>query len=338
MRTRNRATTALLAAAVTTLTAPAVAAAATVTMTGDDGNPVALAAGAATTVRQMNGDVAVALAATEKAYAVSIAGPVAPATTPDTCRSFSSQHNLDFQGNGTYSVNITTYTDTACKTGAKAATYPIAVAAGAPLTQPQGVLLTRKPNDFSAITHLIPIALNPGALTHEIRYAKGGVIAPDGSISGASDTAFADSTVGAVPLRLDAPGRYVMVARAEGFTGAAGQFYTPWSPAISFRAIAPFDFSGQPTFPDSRGPRYKLRVQLRETSARGKVRIRMARGSRGGRFFSIGKAKINRRGVFKKRFTLHRVGVYRIRYSFKGSATTAPGTVTQKVQIRRRFF
>ena len=68
------------------------------------------------------------------------------------------------------------------------------------------------------------------------------------------------------------------------------------------------------------------------------MRIQLARGSKGGRFFSIGKAKINRRGVFKKRFTLHRVGVYRIRYSFKGSATTAPGTIVQPIEITKRFF
>ena len=81
-------------------------------------------------------------------------------------------------------MNVTTYTNTGCTAGAKAAAYQLAVGSGSPLTQPAGVLLTRKPNDFTSITHLIPIALNPGALTHEVRYAKGGVIGPDGAISG----------------------------------------------------------------------------------------------------------------------------------------------------------
>lgn len=179
----------------------------------------------------------------------------------------------------------------------------------------------------------MPITLNPGALTEEIRYADGGVLGADGAISGPSQQAFVDSVSGAVRLRLDAPGDYVMVARAQAFS----QVFTPWSAPIRFHAVAPFDFQGSPTFPDSRGPRYKLRVQLRERSARGKVKIKLARGNKG-RFFSVGKAKINRKGVFKKKFTLRRTGRYRIRYIFKGSATTAPGTVTQKVTIRRRFI
>jgi hypothetical protein len=203
------------------------------------------------------------------------------------------------------------------------------------MTQPAGVLLTRQPNDFGAIAHQIPIALNPGALTHEIRLAKGGVLAPDGSISGASEQAYADSTTGAVTVRLDAPGSYLMVARAQGYTGAAGQFYSPWSPPVRFRAKAPFDM-GPLSFPDSRGPRYKIRGELREKSARGKVKIKLARGKRR-KFSSFGKAKV-RGGVFKKKLTLHRTGTYRIRFIYSGSRTTVRGTVTQKIRITRRFF
>jgi uncharacterized membrane protein len=318
------------------LALPAVAGAVTVTVTGDDGNPVALNPAAPTSLRQMNADIAVALTGTEKAYSFSVAGPVAPAASPRTCGLSSGSHSLDYQGNATYTVNVTTYTDTACKVGAAASTYQIAVGAGSPLTAPAGVLLTRKPNDaYTPITHLIPIALNPGALTHEIRIAKGGVIGPDGGISGASETEYADAQTGAVALTLDEPGRYVMVARPQGFTGAAGQFYAPWSPAISFRAIAPFDLTPL-QFPDSRGPSYKIRGELREKTARGTVKIRLAKGKRG-KFFSIGKAKV-RGGVFKKRVTLHRIGSYRVRIKYSGSATTAPGTAQTTIRIERRFF
>jgi len=66
------------------------------------------------------------------------------------------------------------------------------------------------------------------------------------------------------------------------------------------------------------------------------VKIKLARGNRG-KFCSIGTAKL-RRGVLKKRFTQHRTGVYGVKFIFKGRATTAPGTVTQKIGIRRRFF
>jgi hypothetical protein len=179
--------------------------------------------------------------------------------------------------------------------------------------------------------------MNPGALTHDLRVARGGVLAPDGSISGPSQEVFADTTTGTAAVRLDAPGTYLMVGRATGYTGAAGQFFSPWSAPITIRALAPFDFSGAPTCTDCRGPRYKLRGRLREKSASGKVTIKLARGNKGGKFRSIGKAKI-RNGKFTKKFTLHKPGTYRAKYVYKGNATVAPGTVTTKFRITRRFF
>jgi hypothetical protein len=241
---------------------------------------------------------------------------------------------MNYQGNGTYTISVTTYTGTSCTGAGTTRTYPVTINAGVALTPPGGVLLTRQPNSFTPLEYSVPIAVNPGALTHEIRYAKGGVIGPDGAISGPSATESIDPVSGAIKLSLTEPGTYVMVARAQAFSNA----FTPWSAPISFRAVAPFDFVGNPTFPDSRGPSYKVRVQMREKSARGKVRISLARKWRGGKFRSIGKARIKRNGVFSKRFTVRRFGKYRIQYRFKGSATTAPGKVTQKITIRRRFF
>jgi hypothetical protein len=285
----------------------------------------------------MHPDVNVALGGTERAFALTVAGPVAAAASPRNCGTTNIPWGVDYQGNGTYTITVTTYTNTTCTAGAKAASYPVVINAGVSLTAPPGPVLTRQPNSFVTNTLQIPVALNPGALTHDLRVALGGVLAPDGSISGPSKQVFADTTTGTAAVRLDAPGTYLMVGRATGYTGAAGQFFSPWSAPITFRAYAPFDFAGAPTFPDRRGPRYKLRVQLREKSARGKVTIKLARGNKGGRFRSIGKARI-RGGVFKKKFTLHRPGVYRARFVFKGSATTAPGTVTTKFRITRRFF
>ena len=313
---------------------PGAAPAATVTVTGDDGAPVAMNPAAPTATRKWGRTSRWRWA--QASWATQPRWPARrlAAAPPRTC-STSTPQQLDYQGNGTYTVAVTTYTNSTCTTGARPATYQIAIGAGAALTQPAPVLLTRKPNDFAPIVHQIPIALNPGALTHEIRLANGGVLAPDGSISGPSKELFAESTTGAVPVRLDAPGSYLMVARATAFTGAAGQFFSPWSTPVRFRALAPFDLS-QVQFPDSRGPRYSLRGVLREKSARGKVRIKLARGS-SRRFFSIGRAKV-RGGVFKKKFTLHRTGRYKIKFIHSGSATTAPGTVVQKIRITRRFF
>jgi hypothetical protein len=326
--------TALFAVLAAALTAPSAAGAATVTLTGDDGTPIPLTPGTAVSIRNMDPDFSIALAGTERAFAATFSGPVAAVAPAVTCRAFSDGSSLDYQGNGTYTVRVTTYTNTACTTGARAATYVFSINAGVPIAAPGGPVLTREPNSFSPISHQVPVSLNPGALTHDIRYALGGVIAPDGSISGGSETAFADRTTGTAAVTLDRPGTYVMVARAEGYTGGAGQFFSPWSAPIQIRAFAPFDFEiGSPSFPDARGPRYKLRADLRERTARGRVRIRIARGNRG-RYRKLGSARL-RRGVLKKRFTLHRTGVYRVKFIFKGSATTAPGTIVQKMRIRR---
>ena len=325
------------AALVASAAAAAPATAATVTVTGDDGNPVTLAPNVPATIRNMDVDFGVALAGTEKAYAISVAGPAAAAASPRTCSSGSVPLSIDYQGNGTYTATVTTYTDISCKAGAKAAAYPVVINAGTALTPPGGAVLTRKPNDFALIDYQVPISLNPGALTHEIRMAPGGVIAPDGSISGASKELFADRATGLVLTRFDAPGTYTMVARAKAFSGAAGQFFSPWSPPISVRVFAPFDFTGSLSFPDSRGPVYKVRATLREKAATGKVKVQMARGTKGGRFRSIGKAKI-RRGVIKKSFTQHRTGKYRIRFVYKGNKRVAGGTITQKIRITRRVF
>lgn len=331
-----------IAAAAVALVASAVgaasASAATVTVTGDDGNPVTLAPGVPATIRNMDVDFGVALAATEKGYAISVAGPVAPAASPRTCSSGSVPLSIDYQGNGTYTATVTTYTDTLCKAGAKASTYAVVINAGTALQAPTGKLLTRKPGDFASIQYTIPISLNPGALTHEVRMAAGGVILPDGSISGGGSELFADRQTSTVSVRFNDPGTYVFVARAKAFSGAAGQFYSPWSPPITAQVLAPFDFISSPSFPDSRGPVYKIRATLREKAARGKVRILMARGTKGGKFRSIGKAKIRRGGVITKTFTQHRTGKYRIRYVYKGNKSVAAGSVTQKIRISRRVF
>ena len=61
-----------------------------------------------------------------------------------------------------------------------------------------------------------------------------------------------------------APGDYVVVARAQ-----SGDYYTAWSAPVTLKLIAPFDFMTR-TFPDSRGPRYQVRAH----PARGERRRR----------------------------------------------------------------
>ena len=67
----------------------------------------------------------------------------------------------------------------------------------------------------------------------------------------------------------------------------------------------------------------------------GRVRISVAkRWSGNAKYRTLGTVRI-RGGSFTKRFTLSSPGTYRLRYRFQGSSTTAPGTVVEKVRIRR---
>ncbi len=72
-------------------------------------------------------------------------------------------------------------------------------------------------------------------------------------------------------------------------------------------------------------------------SAGGRVTISAAKGKKGGHYRTLGKPKVNSKGVFKQRFRLKKLGWYRIRYTYKGSATVAAGRITEVVKIRRRL-
>ena len=86
------------------------------------------------------------------------------------------------------------------------------------------------------------------------------------------------------------------------------------------------------SFPDWRGPSYQVRASCGETTAGGRVTVAAAKGKKGKRFRTLGKAKVNSKGVFKLRFRLAR-GTYRMRYSFKGNSTVARGSVYEVVRI-----
>jgi len=178
-------------------------------------------------------------------------------------------------------------------------------------------------------THLLDFGGNPGAQGYEVRFAKGGVLAPDGSISGPSTTAIVDTSGKIRFWDFTGPGQYVMVARAQ-----SGDYYTPWSAPITITMYAPFDLS-YTSFPDSRGPSYQLMGTVRElTMAGSRVTVAAAKGKKGKHFRTLGKPTINGKGQFRLRFRLKR-GTYRLRYSYKGSALIARGRVYEAVTIRR---
>lgn len=330
-----------LAAALAALSAVPSGAAAqqapAVSVTGDDGNPVSLAGGP--TIRNMSPRVAITLPTDQNTYySASFTGPDGAATsTPITCFSIPVSRAQDYRGNGAYKVAIQQYSDRNCsQTAGAAVVHGYTIAAGVSLTGLAGKHLIRSANSFVTNPVSLPFGPNPGALGNEVRYALNGAVGPDGALTGASQEAFVDSS-GVVGLRLQTPGRYVVVARAKGFTPASGQqFFTPWTAPVVVDAIAPFDIETTRT-PDSRGPSYKILVTLREKSTRGKVKLAYARGKKGGRYRSMGSATISSKGTFTKRFTLKRAGTYRIRVSYPGSPTVAKGTALLSFRISRTF-
>jgi hypothetical protein len=327
---------ALAAAVVCAASAPAAAqAAVTASVTGDGGAPVALTPGQPLAIRNMDVQALVHVDAGDAgSFKMAVVDQNGTgAATAGLCWPTSAINDdkkyVDYHGNMAYTLTLSLFTDKNCTTLKRTVSYQWNVGASVALAQPAGPLLTRAANSFSTITQAIGFAGNPGASSYEIKYALGGVPAPDGSISGPVKDGYVDSTTGRVQMLEHIPGTYLMVARAR-----SGSYYTPWSPPIAIKLIAPFDLTST-SFPDSRGPSYQVRGIVGETSAGGRVTVAAAKGSKGGRYRTLGRAKVNSKGVFKLRFRLKKLGVYRLRYSFKGSATVARGTVTQKVRIRR---
>jgi hypothetical protein len=310
--------------------------AATVTVTGDDGNPAAIAQGTPTTIRNMAPNVQLAFPPAPARYSSTVTGPDGTAVSAaQSCyTTTASTRYVDFRGNGDYTVTITNFAaaDTACKTATSTETYVFTIASSVTLTPPAGPFLIRAPNSFVTNTYTQPVALNPGASTYELKYAPGGVVGADGAISGPSADGYVNQTSGTADLRFTAPGNYTVVARAKN-----GDFSSPWSAPVTVTAIVPFDLT-RIAFPDSRGPSYRLTGYVKEKTLRGKVSIAVARGTKGGKYKSLGTVSITSKGTFSKRFTQRRTGTYRLRVHYRGSALAPPVSIVSKIRITRRLF
>lgn len=331
----------LLALAVATIAPASASAAPTVTVTGDDGNQAALNAASPLVLRNMDVTVTVAVPAREAGnYTTQVFGPDNVAVSSlsvcwDPEYTPSSRSFADYRGNGTYTLVLRYYAeaDTDCNGAASERRFRYVINAGVAVTAPATRLLTRAPNSLVTNRYELGVGLNPGASNYEVRYALGGVVGPDGAISGPSAETFLDTTTGLASFRFDRPGSYVIVARAS-----RSSFFSPWSAPATVNAVAPFDLE-RVTFPDARGPRYKLRGLVRERAARGgRVTISIAKGWKGRKYRRIGRARINARGRFTKRFRQRGYGRYRIRYTYRGNNLVAAGRVTQRVRIRKTVF
>ena len=327
---------ALILSCAALLAAAAPASAATPSVTGDGGAPVPLQNGM--TLRHMAPEVSLAFTAQEQYYAIRVVGPTGPAAIGADClrtSSFSAER-VRYQGNGAYTVFFKTAdTSEACRSAAEqsaAFTINASTAVVPPDHQP---LFRRVARSFVATTFEVPVEANPGADSYEMRYAMNATLGADGGIAGTSDSAFVDTATGKARVSFLKPGRYTFVVRAKSFRSDVP---TAWSPRVDITVVAPFDLS-LVTFPDSRGPTYKLVGQLREPGARGgkvKVSIKHAKDKR---FKRLGTAKVGKGGKFKLRFRYRRYGKVQLRFSYGGSATIAKGVETRKgYRISRRFF
>jgi hypothetical protein len=315
--------------------APATAGAVAVSVTGDDGNPVAL--GGPVNVRHMSPQVAVALGAGEN-YGFTVTGPNgAQVAVQDSCvKAGDSPRSVDYVGNGAYTVNLTRYSDVNCTTAVGTSAVAFTITASVALGQPTTPVLTRKAGSVIPNTITLPIDLNPGALTHEVFVERNVQPNPDGSLPGAPEALFPDSSTKTVGVRLDkGPGTYLVVARAKGFAGlSTPNVFTAWSAPAVIHAFAPFD-TQKFTWTDTRGPSYRFSATIRATGASGTVTVGIRRGTKG-KFRSYGKVKIRKHRV-AKRIRLPRTGKYQMRLGYKGNATVAGGSEVRSFRITRRI-
>jgi hypothetical protein len=322
------------AAAIVGAFAPAGASAAvSATVTGDDGNAVPLTG--ALNIRNMNPQVSFGALTTDR-WSATITGPGgAQVASPVSCGMGPFPNKpVEYVGNGTYTVTVTTYGAT-CSAVAGTQALPFNITASTAITSPPTPQLTRQPGSFVTNTIPLPIDLNPGALATDAFVAVNVAANPDGSLPGTPTPLFPDSTTRTVGVPLDkGPGTYVIAARAKGFTGSNGQFFSPWATPAAIRAFGPFDLKSF-RWTDSRGPSYRFHATIMETSATGKVNIAIGRGKKG-KYKSFGTAKI-RKHAFSKRFRLT-TGKWRIRFKYKGNSTVAGGFEVRTFQITRQTF
>ena len=343
MRGLRRTLGAAVAAAALAAALPGAASAATATVTGDDGNPLEL--GGSPTIRQMDFNVVPRFtpeeATAERDYTLAILDPAGQlASNRVDCAGARFTPITAFgtyRGNGTYTAVLTTFPDSEdssqrCRTGGTEQRLAFSVQASTTVGPLPGQFLLRSAGSFERNTLEVPASGNPGADTIELRYARGAKIGPDGGIAGQSEQGFVNRATGRAPITFSSPGRYTFVARVR-----KDEAFSPWSAPSTVQVKAPFDIS-LVSFPDSRGPVYRIRVTLRETSARGKVRFALARGRSGkARYRSIGTGRLKRGGAASVRFRQKKLGFYRLRLTYGGSSKVRRGRAVEIVRFRRLF-
>jgi len=327
----------------------AASAAVGVTVTGDDGNPVAL--GGTLNIRNMNPQLAITSTAASDHFTVSATGPNGAKVASgiscfDGATSSPLPSYVDYVGNGAYTVTVTTFTTAGCAGTGTPHQLPFTITASTAIGAPSGAALTRRPGSTITNTVTLPIDLNPGALSTDAFVERNVAPNPDGSLPGAPEALFPDPSTRTVSIRLDkGPGVYVVAAHAKGYTGVMNpQAFAPWATPVAIRAFAPFDLQ-KFTWTDSTGPSYRFSATIRATGASGRVSVSIKRGKSSksktvcGKpsYKSLGSLKI-RKHKFSKRIRLTRLGTYNLCFKYKGNATVAGGYEIHKFEITRRVI
>jgi hypothetical protein len=330
---RSCGTAAAVVVVMTTLVSSAGAA--TVMITAADGNPTPLSPGLV--VANISPTLQAGFTPDEARYSLYALDAGGSLVSPEhKCEStgYSSSTRVQYRGNGAYAAVLRTFgaKDTSCTSPLQDERIDFTIAGSTAIAAPSPVLLLRQPNADSPARYDLPVTPVAGADQYEVRFALGGVTGADGAFTGPSQTAPVSSATGRAAVSFASPGRYTFIARASTYSPA----FTPWSRPLSVTVRAPFDVLAYTLrFTDDTGPSFRLEGQVREPSARGKVSFAAARGKHG-TYRSLGHARLTPTATFAKRFRL-RPGSYRLRISFRGSATVARGSLVQIVRVGRRI-
>ncbi len=318
----------LVASAVLALLAlPASASAVGVTVTGDDGNPLAVNPAAPPSIRTLRPVVGVTGDAGSR-YAVAFGDPAGkPAAGAVACQDGAAPSNaqVPYRGNGRYTVAVTTFagTDTGCTLPiGPATTFAFTIAGRVTLT-PVPRFAMRDPGRPGRVKPLaLPVNADPGSQSREVRFAANAKLRRDGSIRGRSLRAPYKN--GGASLLFPAPGDYTVVAR-----DAADGIETPWSAPLRIHVVTPFDVASV-RYTDTSGPVFRVLAHAM-LGTTGVVRVALARGN--GSFAGLGRARVDGKGAFGARFEARTAGEYRLRFSYRGNDLVTRGEVVRSFRV-----
>lgn len=300
----------------------------TVTVSGDDGAPIAIDPATPPAIRNLRPEVRVAGDAGGGRYTVAFADPSGrPLVDPVSCQdpAIPVVARPPYRGNGGYTVAVTVFAagDVGCTTPAgPAAGFPFTIAGRVVLDPAVTRFVLRDRGSATRKRLTLPVNADPGSQTREVRFAANARLRRDGSIRGRSLRAPYRS--GNATLLFPAPGSYTVVAR-----DAADGVDTPWSDPLRIQVVTPFDLLAL-RYTDTSGPVFRAFARA-PLGATGVVRVALARGS--GPFLGLGRARIDAEGAFGARFRAEIAGTYRLRFRYTGNDLVTRGTITRRFQV-----